>query len=235
MNKPSKGKVIKMEASELIAVADWVCPSCGRSSLECATFVDSGNLYFRTVTFEDRGANLGQTSRFRPTKICSTCSEFEDSLTKLLGTPLDFSFSPREIRKILTHKVPHVKKHLYFSIYQAMDIFEAAYKGEANSNVPSRRVLNSGLKLPVIPKRGKLTKRLFEWTTKAVQEISNPWDKYHLEYLTACSLRAAGYSLLECWDWYSETNKGAIMEAFSSSGLESLTRYNWITYTPYQK
>lgn len=209
---------------------DWLCPACGRSIAAC-TYTRAGKPYFKICQHHDHGADYGRPARFAPAPICKACNDFDGMLKKVMGLPIDFSYSPAEIRQIITHAVPHTGRHLYYSPETAVKVFRASYR--PGSSLPATSAMPV-LLLPVISRVQTPSQETYQQHLRAVAQMSKPKDDHHKHYLTACSMRASGYHLLETLEVYESGNvelhhSDAVIAAFDTGGLTTLSIYKWIS------
>lgn len=215
---------------------DWRCPACGRSATDCAypragCEPRAGKTCFKICQHHDHGTDYGRPARFAPTIICKACNDFDGMLKKVVGLQIDFSYSPAEIRRIITHAVPHTGRHLYYSPAVAVKIFRSAYRHgpllPATSAMPV-------LLLPVISRVQTPSQETYQQHLRAVAQMSKPKDDHHKHYLMACSMRASGYHLLETLEVYESGSvelhhSDAVIAAFDTGGLTTLSIYKWIS------
>ena len=209
---------------------DWLCPACGRSIAAC-TYTRAGKPYFKTCQHHDHGADFGRPARFAPAPICKACNDFDGMLKKIMGIPVDFSYSPEELHQIITHAVQHTGRHLYYSPEVAVKIFRAAYL--PRPSLPATSAM-SVLLLPVISRVQTPSRETYQQHLRAVVQMSKPKDDHHKHYLTACSMRASGYYLLETLEVYESGSverhhSDAVIAAFDTGGLTTLSIYKWIS------
>ncbi|WP_139112365.1 hypothetical protein [Acidithiobacillus thiooxidans] len=210
---------------------DWLCPACGRSIAAC-TYTRAGKPYFKTCQHHDHGTDYGRPARFVPTIICKACNDFDGMLKKVMGLPIDFSYSPAEIRQIITHSVSDTGRHLYYSPEVAVKIFRTSYR--PGSSLPATNAMPVLLLLPVISRVQTPSHETYQQHLRAVEQMSKPKDDHHKHYLTACSMRASGYHLLETLEVYESGSvelhhSDAVISAFDTGGLTTLSIYKWIS------
>ena len=209
---------------------DWLCPACGRSTANC-TYTRAGKPYFKTCQHHDHGADYGRPARFAPAPICKACNDFDGMLKKIMGLPVDFSYASEELRQIITHAVPHTGRHLYYSPAVAVKIFRSAYR--PGPSLPATNVVPA-LLLPVIMRVQTPSQETYRRHLHAVERLSKPKDDHHKHYLTACSMRAFGYHLLETLEVYESGSvelhhSDAVIAAFDTGGLTTLSIYKLIS------
>ncbi|MHB1704802.1 MAG: hypothetical protein ACYCSH_01960 [Acidithiobacillus sp.] len=209
---------------------DWLCPACGRSIAAC-TYTRAGKPYFKTCQHHDHGADYGRPARFAPVQICKACNDFDGMLKKIMGLPIDFSYSPAELHQIITHAVPNTGRHLYYSPATAVKVFRASYR--PGPSLPATSAAVPGLLLPVITRVRTPSHETYQQHLHAVEQMSKPKDDHHKHYLTACSMRASGYLLMETLEVYESCSvelrhADAVIAAFDTGGLTTLSTYKWI-------
>lgn len=208
----------------------WICPACGRSIAAC-TYTRAGKPYFKTCQHHDHGADYGRPTRFAPAPICKACNDFDGMLKKVMGLPVDFSYAPEELRQIITHAVPHTGRHLYYSPETTVKVFRAFYR--PGSSLPAASAMPV-LLLPVISRVQTPSQETYRRHLHAVERLSKPKDDHHKHYLTACSMRASGYHLLETLEVYEPGSvelhhSDAVIAAFDTGGLTTLSIYKLIS------
>ena len=111
---------------------EWVCPGCGRSKFQLMRwtrrFPNKPNSFMGWVAalhkHHDHSIDFFKSghTRFPETLICGQCNSADGTVKRKLKLPINFSFSPQEMRTFIL-ATPHGKHEINYDV--ALAIFNS--------------------------------------------------------------------------------------------------------------